>query len=111
MTQTNNNQDFEDVKRDLQLQGRKIALLLYESPMPAEIKEAWITLMPTMTLDQIDRFGTILENYFVMQQTAEIDAAYRALAEEIAAAAQNLELENEEKLLEQIEIVKKLESL
>lgn len=99
------------MQRALQFQGRKIAVLLYEAPIPFEIKEAWITLIPSMTLEQIDQLGTILENAFVNQQTQDIDAQYHQLAIAVAEEIAQREEEADEKLLHQLDVIKQMENL
>ncbi|MBI5221963.1 MAG: hypothetical protein HY980_00475, partial [Candidatus Magasanikbacteria bacterium] len=39
----------------------RLVFLLDASAMSIEVKTAWLTLLPEMNLDQIDRFTTVLE--------------------------------------------------
>jgi len=63
--------------------GRKLGFLLAKSALPAEQKESWLALLPTMTLDQIERFTRVLEASYLQAQTADIDDKLAGQATEI----------------------------
>ena len=54
--------DFTDQEIDyLKAKVNRLVFLLSASAMPVDVKTAWLTLLPEMNLDQIDRFTTVLE--------------------------------------------------
>ena len=60
----------------LEFSAKKLAFLLYASTMPEDIKEAWINVLPEMTLEQIDKFIEILEAKYLNEQTKDIDEKF-----------------------------------
>lgn len=45
----------------LRAKADRVILLLDTSVMPDEVKTSWLTLLPHMTLDQVDRLTSLLE--------------------------------------------------
>lgn len=87
---------------NLKIQAKKLALLLANSTMPEDIKEAWAVLIPEMTLEQIAKLLNILEAMYLDEQTKGIDEKY---TRELAEAVKNLEKKRQSeknKLLDQL---------
>lgn len=84
----------------IDLQAKKLAVLLASSDMPEEIQEAWISLLPVMTPDQIDRLMASLEVSYAESATEVIDSDFKneilALEEEQAREAKSLDASAEE---------------
>lgn len=55
------NQLSQDELEFLRTKVDKTLLLLDTSTMPAEVKTAWVTLLPRMTLEQVDRLCALVE--------------------------------------------------
>lgn len=60
--------DFQEEFEDL---GKRLAYLLAAADIPQEVKEAWATLIPEMTLEQIDKLMVILERYVTSGMSKE----------------------------------------
>lgn len=82
----------QDLKKELQAIGRKLALLLQTANIPEEAKQAWADLVPTMTLEQIDRLIKILEQHILGASETE----QQALNISLAAVQKNYEHSLEE---------------
>lgn len=72
MTNTQNTNE-EDLKKQAQARGQKLGFLINALNVPQEQKQAWLTLLPEMSLEQIERLADILENQYLQQQTKAID--------------------------------------
>ncbi len=51
----------EQTEQSLKDYGKRLAVLLMTSTFPDEIKDAWVALVPKMTLPQMDRLMDVLE--------------------------------------------------
>jgi len=72
-----NNQNHNNIILDnLEAQAKKLGVLLVESDIPHEIKEAWLNLLPDMSLEQIDKLLHVLETKFLNDNTGEIDKEF-----------------------------------
>ena len=69
----------------IELTARKLGALLADSTMPDEVKEAWVALLPHMTLEQIDVLAGILEAKYLDEVTRPIDEEYKAKLERAVA--------------------------
>ncbi|HBO99717.1 MAG: hypothetical protein UU48_C0010G0021 [Candidatus Uhrbacteria bacterium GW2011_GWF2_41_16] len=85
----------EEVERDLRQFGERLAFLLAAADIPSDVKDAWVTLVPKMTLEQIDRLSGILERYVkgavatdVRSFREEIEKLKEKQRTSLAAAAQ-----------------------
>ncbi len=96
------------IRENLEIQAKKMALLLYDSTMPDDIKEAWIALLPWMSLGQMDKLLNILEAKYLDGQTKDIDEKYKDKLKEVAEKFEKEQYENDKKLLEQINKLKKI---
>lgn len=64
-------QDLTEQERAyLKAKAERVIFLLDASAMPPEVKTSWLTLLPHMTLDQVDRLIAIVEQ--------EIETTYQA---------------------------------
>src|SRR3989338_6766655 len=50
----------------LKTKADRVLFLLDISAMPDEVKTSWLTLLPEMTLDQVDRLATLLEEEILL---------------------------------------------
>ena len=73
----------EDLLKVAQLNAQKLALLLYISTIPDEVKESIIALLPEMTIEQINEFLNILESRYLDDQTKDIDEEYQEKLKEL----------------------------
>ncbi len=84
MLNSGNSGGGPELKKELELFGRKLAVLLHDSNLPDEVKEAIIDLLPDLSLEQIDRLFLILETAYENQETKGIDQKYRKIIKYIA---------------------------
>lgn len=67
------NQLSQDELEYLRVKVDKTLMLLDASAMPQEVKTAWVTLLPHMTLEQVDRLCALIED--------EIEVTLKAMQE------------------------------
>lgn len=67
----------QDLGRDVGLATGKLGVLFAASPMPENVKNAWLALLPEMTLEQIARLSDILEAQYADAKTQMIDEEYQ----------------------------------
>ncbi|MCI0542320.1 hypothetical protein L0Y69_01005 [bacterium] len=72
---------IEDVKEALELRGTKLGLLLAASNFPDEVKSDIITILPELSLDQIDELQDTLEASYLDEATSDIDEVYKEVVE------------------------------
>lgn len=94
--------DKQQILQNLELPIKKLAALLYDSNMSEDVKEAWLALLPKMTLEQIDRLLAILEAKYLDEKTRHIDAEFKEKIKAIAEKLKEQDAKNEKVLLEQI---------
>ncbi|MDA2922891.1 hypothetical protein MYX07_06540 [Patescibacteria group bacterium AH-259-L07] len=73
----------EEIKEAVKSQGKKLGFLIAALNISDIEKEAWLTLLPNMSLEQIERLGNILESKYTDQQTKGIDEELRSDLEKI----------------------------
>ena len=61
-------QQTEDI---IKLLGQKLGFLLARSKMPEDVKLAWLSLLPKMSFEQIDRLTQILEDQIKIKAKKE----------------------------------------
>lgn len=95
---------LEDDSRKL---GERVAWLVAASNMPHDVKEAWITLIPQMKPEQLDRF--------VAQLEAHLDDALKTDLKQFAQEFEEAQTKYEEskqalenRALKQLEDIEKL---
>lgn len=102
-----NNIRQKNIDENLSIPAKKLAVLLYNSNMPDDIKTSWISLLPSMSLEQIDNFLNILEAKYLDEQTRDIDKKLKKQLEDLVKKYKKEDWDYSEKLLEQIEEVNK----
>lgn len=80
----------------------KFIFLLDNSGMPKEIKEAWASLIPKMSLEQIDKLMQVLEARYLNQQTKDIDTKYQQDFKKLVEKYQQEDDDNRKKLIKQL---------
>lgn len=98
----------QDIIDGIRLNARKLAVLLENSTLPEEIKEAWVALLPMMSVQQIDMLLGALEARYLDEQTREIDRQYQ---EKIQTLAKTFEEEKAREDAKMIERLKQVDSL
>lgn|SRR3989338_7117127 len=71
----------EQIQKEMEAMGRRLALLLASCDLPQEMKEAWAMLVPEMNPEQIDRFVRILEQHVPSGTEVEFEAFKKSLME------------------------------
>lgn len=99
------NKEAKEILETLRANARKLVVLIEHSTMPDDVKDAWIALLPEMSVKQLDRFLSVLETKYLDEQTKGIDAEYK---EKISALVDRFE---KDKVKEDEETVKTLESV
>ena len=67
----------------LKIYSKKLGILLYSSSLQKELKEAFIDLIPSMSLEQIEKLINILESQYLSHQTKHIDSKFQSQVEQI----------------------------
>ncbi|MDD5749311.1 MAG: hypothetical protein PHO91_00790 [Patescibacteria group bacterium] len=65
---------LEELAKD---KGQKLAFFLSQSKMPQEQKEAWLALLPEMSLEQVEELLDILEAQHLSQETGQTDSDFK----------------------------------
>lgn len=102
---TNLSPEVEDQFKNV---GKRLALLLASANLPDEVKNAWVTLIPDMSLEQIDRLAKALEGHLnpdeqaalaeIAQQAKQAQAAFEQKKRQAETQAQK-ELDEVEAML------------
>lgn len=98
----------EEISQFIDFRARKLSVLLAASSMPQEVKESWVTLLPDMTLAQLDTLTEILEAEYLLNATAEIDDYFNQRFDAYVKEAEEQVRESEEKFLEKAESIENL---
>jgi hypothetical protein len=85
----------------------KLAILLHSSTMPTEVKEAWLALLPEMSLKQISEFLDILEGKYLDEQTKNIDDDYQQKLKKLFAKYKKEDEDYKNRVLKQIKELEK----
>lgn len=96
--------DLEEEAKDF---GKRLALLLASANIPDDVKNAWITLIPEMTLEQLDRFANILAKSLGNVK----DAAFESLAQSIQEAKQQHDQELKEAQTKALKNLEEIEAM
>lgn len=99
------NKEAQEILETLRANAKKLVVLIERSTMPDDVKDAWVALLPEMSVKQLDRFLSVLEAKYLDEQTRRIDAEYK---EKISALVERFE---QEKAKEDEEAVKTFESV
>ena len=83
MDSVNNQFSDKEMQEIARAQGVKLAALLYSANITDQQKQAWLAVLPHMSLEQIDRLTSILENQFAGEQLKEIDTKFSEELESI----------------------------
>ena len=73
----------EDLEKLAKERGERLAFLLASLNIKEEQKQAWLTLLPDMSLDQIDRLLNILEAQYLDQNSQGAEQQFKENLEEI----------------------------
>ncbi len=95
--------EIKEIATSLELNARKLAILLYCSAMPDEIKESWIALLPEMSLEEINQLLTILEASYLDEETRQIDNEYKAKITKLTEEFQQQKLKEDQKTVDLLE--------
>ena len=96
---------LDSMEDELKALGERLALLLAAAPFPEDVKEAWATLIPEMSLQQIDRLVNIIERE-VAGELAEELSGIRA---QIQGISEKYESEDAKAALQATQELKKIE--
>lgn len=77
MAQNQQNLDQKELEELAKEKGQRLAFLLSNTNIDAEQKEAWLALLPEMSLAQLERLVDILEAKYIDQQTKNIDEDFK----------------------------------
>lgn len=98
----------EEIEEVAKAYGAKLAFLLYASRLSQQKKQAWMALLPKMSLEQIESLTDVLEQQYAEQETRDIDKKFKKDLEDIKK-----EYDQKMKKLEKIDedTLKKLKNL
>jgi|SRR3989344_2534505 len=95
------NQEIDkDLVAKLEFNAKKLAAFIYHSTMPDDIKDAWISVLPEMSFDQIDKLLSVLEAKYLDEKTKHIDAEYKEKIEKLVSEIGLEKLREDEKFIE-----------
>ena len=72
--QNSEQKKLEELAKD---KGQRLAFFLSQSKMPQEQKEAWLALLPEMSLEQVEELLDILEAQHLNQETDQVDDDFK----------------------------------
>lgn len=75
--------DLDQIKEEAQKKGEKLGFLIASLNLPNEARESLLTVLPEMSVEQIDRLVSILEAAYLNQKTGNLD---QDLSAKLAAA-------------------------
>ena len=71
------NLSHEQLKKLASEEGKKLAFLIHSLKCQERIKNAWLSLIPKLSIEQIKRLIDSLENEYLNEQTEEIDKFFK----------------------------------
>ncbi len=92
--------EIKEIATSLEINARKLAILLYCSSMPEEIKDSWIALLPEMSFEEIDQLLAILEASYLDEQTRNIDEEYRVKIEKLTEEFEQQKMKEDQKTVD-----------
>lgn len=84
-------------------QGRKLGFFIAALNTSDEIKQAWLDLLPNLSLPQLERLSNIMESKYLAEQTRSIDEDFKTELEKIKSDFGGQDEANDKKVLAQIE--------
>ena len=100
-----NQENDEELAANLEFAARKLATLIHHSTMPEDVKDAWISVLPEMSFEQIEKLLSILEAKYLDEKTKHIDAEYKEKIEKLVSEFDQKKLQEDEEF---IEVLKRL---
>ncbi|NQU77342.1 hypothetical protein HQ544_01450 [Candidatus Falkowbacteria bacterium] len=100
-----NNLTKED-QDQAQFLGRKLGFLIAASNLSSDIKNAWFTILPELSLEQLARFIDILESKYLDEETQDIN---QELEQDLKEIQEKHEKQRQELNADVLEKIKKLE--
>jgi hypothetical protein len=90
---SNQNEDIstEEFEETFKFLGRKLGFFISSLSAPEEIKNSWLSILPQMSIEQMERLANIFEEKYAQQETQYIDNEFKKILAEI-------EIEKDEKL-------------
>lgn len=67
----------EEVKQAAQAQAQRITTLLEKLHLTEEERQAFVSVIPTLTIEQIDELAAMLEHKYLDQETQHVDDEMR----------------------------------
>jgi hypothetical protein len=109
-TQTTSEEVLNDdtVRELLQLRAKKLGVLLATANLPDEQKEAWASLIPSLTVEQVDELTGILEADYMNNATAKIDDYFSRRAKEMAEQFAKEDAETVKRIDEEMKSIDKV---
>ena len=95
----------EELRAIFEFRAKKLGVLLATADMPDEQKDAWASLVPSMTLRQIDDLTDILEADYANNATEKIDDYFSLRMQEVAAQFAKEDAEEARRIDEQMQSI------
>jgi len=106
------NQQPNQSQAQAQFLGRKLGFLIASSTMEIDIKEAWFTILPELSLEQVTRLVDILEAKYLTQKTKMDDNGLKNNLKKIKEKYQAEQEKLDKEILDKVkEIKNKMESI
>ncbi len=81
----------EESKEHFESLGKKLGFFISALNIPEQMKDVWLSVLPKMSLEQIERLINVFEEDYLKEKTQYIDEEFKKVLAEI-------EREKEEKL-------------
>ncbi|HMB17641.1 MAG TPA: hypothetical protein VKO61_01890 [Candidatus Paceibacterota bacterium] len=111
MNKTEKSLTKEEVKDQATKHGQKLGILISALDISDEEREAWLSIIDKMSLEQIDRLIDILESKYVHQKTSNLDKKLKEEMEKIQKEYEEKIDEVDQKAIDKIKkLSKKIEN-
>ncbi len=101
----------EKIKEQATKRGQKLGVLISSLDISDEEREAWLSVIEKMSLEQIDRLVDILESKYVHQKTSNLDKKFKEEMEKIQKEYEGNIEEADQKAIDEIKkLSKKIEN-
>ncbi len=81
LTPNTQSNDTEVTDEQFTKVGERLAYLLAAASLPEDVKDAWVALVPEMTIEQMDRFAKALEENIAGTEGPELERLTQGIKE------------------------------
>lgn len=96
-----------EISEAVEFHSRKLGFFLVALNISEEKREAWLRLLPEMSLKQLERLTKILEEQYLQEKTRDIDKAFEDSLNAVKEAYGNKMTEENKETIQKIEEISK----